>query len=140
MREQDLVVRWGGEEFLILVATREPSLTQALALRILRELREQPIALGPEQEVRISASIGFASFPLPGHGLAPDWQRAVDIVDGLMYQAKGHGRNQAWGLMGAQVQSLEALGQQLGAMDSARSNGALEVQILPGPAEVEASQ
>ncbi|MBB5205272.1 diguanylate cyclase (GGDEF)-like protein [Inhella inkyongensis] len=133
VREQDLVVRWGGEEFLMLVSTREPALTQALALRMLRELSCEPIALPQDQSVRISGSLGFASFPLPGGNVAPDWERAVDIVDTLMYQAKGHGRNQAWGLMRANGTDLDAVLAQLGELGPARERGDLQLQVLPGP-------
>jgi len=133
VREQDIVVRWGGEEFLVLVGTREPALTQALALRMLRELGGSPVALPQGQSVHITGSIGYASFPLPGGRAAPDWERAIDVVDGLMYQAKGHGRNQAWGLSAARATQVSELMQDLNELNQARERGSLQLQVTPGP-------
>ncbi|MBH9577324.1 tetratricopeptide repeat-containing diguanylate cyclase [Inhella proteolytica] len=133
VREQDIVVRWGGEEFLVLVGTREPALTYALALRMLREIGGTPVALPQGQSVHITGSVGYASFPLPGGSATPDWERAIDVVDALMYQAKGHGRNQAWGLTVSRATSVAELMQDLGELNQARERGSLELQVTPGP-------
>lgn len=133
VREHDIVVRWGGEEFLVLVGTREPALTQTLALRILRELGGSPVALPQGQSVAVTASVGYASFPLPGGSAAPDWERAIDVVDTLMYQAKGHGRNQAWGLTAARAPDVPELMKQLSELNQARDRGDLQLQVTAGP-------
>lgn len=137
VRENDLVVRWGGEEFLVLVSTREPQLTSALALRMLRELGEEPVPLSGDQSVRVTGSIGYASFPLAGGNAAPEWERAVDVVDALMYQAKAHGRNQAWGLNMARAETVPDLSAAIDELHDARERGELAVQVLAGPAAKE---
>ena len=48
--------------------------------------------------ITASASIGFVSLPLAPHGLRLPWERAIDLVDTVMYLAKVHGRNRAYGL------------------------------------------
>ncbi|MBH9553632.1 tetratricopeptide repeat-containing diguanylate cyclase [Inhella gelatinilytica] len=133
VREQDIVVRWGGEEFLILVSSREPLLTLGLAHRILKGLGGEPVALPNGQVVRVTASIGYASFPIPGGEGAPGWEKAIDVVDTLMYQAKGHGRNQAWGLNGARCESMQSLQEAMADWGAARDDGRLNLQVTPGP-------
>jgi diguanylate cyclase (GGDEF)-like protein len=97
LREDDLVVRWGGEEFLIVVPSRAAEDARALAQRLL-DLLGVPVRHG-ELNVPVSASIGFASFPVAPHGLSLSWERAIDLVDTVMYLAKAHGRNKAYGVL-----------------------------------------
>ena len=41
--------------------------------------------------IGVTASIGFATLPLQPHGLRLTWERAIDLVDTVMYLAKAHG-------------------------------------------------
>ncbi|MFO1225719.1 diguanylate cyclase [Roseateles sp.] len=97
MRDDDLVVRWGGEEFLVYARTTEPLLARALAQRLLDVVGRTPVDY-ESLHITASASIGFVSLPLAPHGLRLPWERAIDLVDTVMYLAKVHGRNRAYGL------------------------------------------
>ncbi len=97
MRDDDLVVRWGGEEFLVYARTTEPLLARALAQRLLDVVGRTPVDY-ESLRITTSASIGFVSLPLAPHGLRLPWERAIDLVDTVMYLAKVHGRNRAYGL------------------------------------------
>ncbi len=94
LRERDLVVRWGGEEFLVMVDAMPVPEAVALAQRLMNAFVESPVVVDG-QEIAISASIGFAVFPLPGlpQGLAFD--AAFALVDAAMYHAKNQGRDRA---------------------------------------------
>ena len=108
VRSDDLVVRWGGEEFLIYAPglTGEP--LKALAERLLRSIDERPIhAHG--RTLRVTASIGHAAFPLAPHGLQLTWERALNFVDMALYTAKSQGRHRAVGITGVQAADLESL-------------------------------
>lgn len=84
LRHSDVLVRWGGEEFMILAV--ETTLQQAVALAetLWAELRDMPFAgIGP-----VTASFGVAEYQ-PGETLN-HW---LKWVDDLMYQAKTTGRD-----------------------------------------------
>lgn len=111
MRGADPVLRWGGEEFLILATSQRREQADALAQRLLEALNASPVVFG-DQEIEISASIGHAEFPLQPNLLEVPWELAVNLVDAAMYIAKTQGRNRAFGvreLSAADLQTLQNL-------------------------------
>ncbi|MDB5960903.1 MAG: hypothetical protein JWP59_2197, partial [Massilia sp.] len=99
LRETDMIVRWGGEEFLAFLPAVPRAGIDDIARRLLAGISEGSV---DHQGTRISVnvSIGFAPFPLsPGEQPLP-WERAVNLVDMALYMAKGHGRNRAYGVRG----------------------------------------
>ncbi|MDA8197460.1 MAG: EAL domain-containing protein [Actinomycetota bacterium] len=88
VREADLVTRFGGDEFTIIVEDAENEDLDQLSDRILSLLTEKYIIGGLEQYV--SASIGVAIFPHDGE----DSNTLLKSADAAMYQAKKLGRNQ----------------------------------------------
>jgi diguanylate cyclase (GGDEF)-like protein/PAS domain S-box-containing protein len=87
LRATDIPVRWGGEEFLVLLpGVDEAGLAEtAERLRVLVE--HSWFDLEPDQ-VRVTVSIG-ATLAAPGE----DAHSVVDRADRLMYASKGAGRN-----------------------------------------------
>jgi len=51
------------------------------------------------REIAVSASIGFAVFPLPGQSPGHDFDAAFALVDAAMYHSKNQGRDCATGVM-----------------------------------------
>lgn len=144
LREEDLVVRWGGEEFLIVVAARhassgagpavanEVTLAGTLAQRLLDQIARPAIAHGRGQ-LTVTASIGFASFPLAPHELVVNWERAIDLVDTAMYLAKAHGRNRAYGIESVAAQDETGLQTLAASMEAAWLDGSIKLLALHGP-------
>ncbi|MFH7041827.1 diguanylate cyclase [Paucibacter sp. JuS9] len=132
LREDDLVVRWGGEEFLIVVETRDPATAQHLAQRLL-DLIAQPAVQHGNLRVPVTASIGFGSFPLAPNELLVDWERAIDLVDTVMYMAKAHGRNRAYGIERMDVTDEAALQTISTRMEAAWHEGQVGLSVLQGP-------
>ena len=93
-RETDSLVRWGGEEMLVLVRETERGDAAALAERVCAAVREQPFDIGPGEVVNISVSLGFAAFPLdPRHPRLWDWRACLALADSALYAAKAQGRD-----------------------------------------------
>jgi diguanylate cyclase (GGDEF)-like protein len=134
LREQDLVVRWGGEEFLILVKSESTEDARQLGQRLLDQMGALPVDHGPLR-IPISASIGFASFPMAPHDLTLEWERAIDLVDTVMYMAKAHGRNKAYGVAAMQARDRDQLLALAGRVESAWHQGQLQLVSLLGPVQ-----
>ncbi len=132
LREQDLVVRWGGEEFLILVRSENTEDARLLAQRLLDQIGGMPVDHGP-LSIPISASIGFASFPMAPAGLTLEWERAVDMADTVMYLSKAHGRNKAYGVSAVHAGTREELLTLASRLESAWHQGQVDLISLLGP-------
>ena len=89
VRGEDMVIRWGGDEFLIFLQSGEEKLNPIpVAKKILSQL-SQPIRLDNNIEVNVGASIGIALYPDHSDNLV----NLIEIADDHMYQIKNEGRN-----------------------------------------------
>lgn len=92
VRETDLLVRWGGEEFL-LVARIEPALEQhQLAERIRTLIADQPFQIAAQQSLAVSCTIGGIVCP-PATNEPFSWQQLVQLADAALYLGKRKQRN-----------------------------------------------
>lgn len=88
-REEDVVVRYGGEEFLILLPGADREDCQRFAERVLERMNRSPVRDG-RLEIAITVSIGVTAYPsLPV--LAAE--ELVDEADRALYAAKSDGRD-----------------------------------------------
>jgi diguanylate cyclase (GGDEF)-like protein len=99
LRETDMIVRWGGEEFLAFLPAIPRSGLDEVARRLLTGISANRVEYQGES-LSANVSIGFAPFPLAPGGEALPWERAVNLVDMALYLAKAHGRNRAYGVRG----------------------------------------
>ncbi len=109
-RQADHLVRWGGEEFLIVARATSRDRAATLAARACAAVADSPFVLEDGAEVRCTCSVGFAAYPLAVEW--PDalaWARVVDLADAALYAAKAGGRNGWLGLLRARADSVEAL-------------------------------
>ncbi|HKE14674.1 MAG TPA: GGDEF domain-containing protein [Kofleriaceae bacterium] len=90
VRRGDLVARWGGEEFAILLPSAGQRVAYRKAHALLRELAAQTWAIDGERSLRFTASIGVTAW-LPGDTEATLLERA----DQALYGAKQGGRGRA---------------------------------------------
>ncbi len=95
-RDTDTVVRWGGEEFLVVarnVCRRDSTI---LVERIRSQVAEHLFDIGEGKSLHLTCSLGFALYPfLPELPQAFAWERVVDAADHCLYAAKRAGRD-AW--------------------------------------------
>jgi diguanylate cyclase (GGDEF)-like protein len=92
-RGGDIVLRWGGEEFLLLLRDVERRDAAALLQRFLQQLATAPIELD-DHRLAVSASIGAACFPdarTPSNTL----EHSIANADAALYRAKREGRDRA---------------------------------------------
>jgi len=136
LREQDLLVRWGGEEFLVVVRQLAPEQVEALARRLLSLIGDTPVQ-ADGRSVPVTASIGFATFPLEPNGLAVPWERAINLVDTAMYLAKAHGRNRAYGVRQLNADSLESFERIGRLLEQSWQTGQVVLSAMPGPVREE---
>lgn len=101
-----LIVRWGGEEFLVMVADTARSNAPALAAQLNAVFSDTPFVLDGGVQITQTCSIGLAYFPLdPDAPAARSWQQSIAIADFGLYQAKKSGRNTWRGLAIAAAKS-----------------------------------
>ncbi len=132
VRSDDLVVRWGGEEFLILAPRAGPEQAEQMATRVLRIIGQAPIAVDA-QALHITASIGYARLPLPPYGVEVPWEQAINLADMALYTAKNQGRNRAVGIASSTANTPEALREIEGDFDRAWHQGRVTLLQTPGP-------
>jgi diguanylate cyclase (GGDEF)-like protein len=98
LRRTDRLIRWGGEEFLVVSLDCQRSEASELAARILSAISSEPYPIGPEGGIRITTSIGWAAYPFSVDGAEPHPEDVVRLADRGLYRAKRAGRHCAVGL------------------------------------------
>jgi diguanylate cyclase (GGDEF)-like protein len=98
VRDTDMVMRWGGEEFLVFSPKANAEHLQRLAQRVLKVVAEAPVAVGGSW-LTVTATGGFLSLPFSGVPESQvNWEKALQIADMALYLGKVNGRNRAYGL------------------------------------------
>jgi len=95
MRLSDTGARFGGDEFAMVLSHASMSDGEKVAARVLRAVREQPIAVAKGAQETVTLSIGVAAAK-PGAGQR-DYkvlaERLIAEADAALYRAKSAGRN-----------------------------------------------
>lgn len=95
-RDSDTVIRWGGEEFLIVARNASRAESTVVVERIRAQVENHPFELGNGQILRRTCSLGFTFYPfVPERADLFAWEQVVDLADHCLYAAKHSGRN-AW--------------------------------------------
>ncbi len=102
-RLSDAVIRWGGEEFLLLSRYTDRREANILANRILDSVGSRPYRIeSSSADLRVTCSIGWAAFPwLEKEPKQVSHEQVLVLADYALYQAKGAGKNLAVGLLPA---------------------------------------
>jgi diguanylate cyclase (GGDEF)-like protein len=101
LRENDCLLRWGGEEFLVIAAGHDGGGAVTLAQRILDRIGGDSIMLSGGRELHVTCSLGFAPFPWSHPGAPPDagtLDQVLSLADVGAYLGKIEGRNRAFGI------------------------------------------
>lgn len=89
VRQVDTLARYGGDEFTVVLVDTDFEIAQRVAERIRRTVEETLFDAGRGHALRLTCSVGVATYPL--HGTARE--QLLDVADKAMYRAKSNGRN-----------------------------------------------
>ena len=99
VRGEDELIRWGGEEFLLMTRGTPRRHASQLAERLRKAVDVSPVELPDGQSLKVSCSIGFAPYPLvPDTQQGSSWERSLELADQALYEAKARGRNGWFGV------------------------------------------
>jgi diguanylate cyclase (GGDEF)-like protein len=98
LRCSDVLARFGGEEFSVLLINSDQAIGCEIAERIRQELELLKIGLDNGETLQLTVSIGFSIFeaPQPGEGFSKaegTMTTLVDQADQALYKAKHSGKN-----------------------------------------------
>jgi diguanylate cyclase (GGDEF)-like protein len=89
VRESDILARYGGDEFVVVLPETPASGALVIAERLRKAIEEHGFLQGQGLSARISASFGIASYP--DHALTPEG--LIQKADQAMYRVKERDKN-----------------------------------------------
>ena len=130
VRDSDMVLRWGGEEFLVYAPGTDPAHVAVLARRILDAIGTGPV---DARTCMVPVTVTAGVVPLPPGGDGADWQDAIRLADWALYQGKAQGRNQARIVERLGAPASAVLAAIDGAAGEASPGAMMDVACVPGP-------
>jgi two-component system cell cycle response regulator len=85
--DDHLLVRWGGEEFVVLALGLDDDMITELGERLRRAIGDRPFGMGEDRNLAITVSVGCAT------GRLDAVEAAVAAADQALYEAKNGGRD-----------------------------------------------
>jgi len=93
-RSSDTLVRWGGEEFLLVAKRTERDRADLIAQNLCSAIRNHTFELGDGRTLRCTISVGYAACPiLDQNPEAFTWEDAAQAADQCLYAVKREGRD-----------------------------------------------
>ncbi|MCJ7586859.1 MAG: diguanylate cyclase, partial [Candidatus Aminicenantes bacterium] len=93
IRASDTLVRWGGEEFLLMSKENDTEAAGLLAERMRRAVADVPFEIAGNS-IHKTISIGYCAFPFQiRNARLLSWEETLHIADTALYIAKHSGRN-----------------------------------------------
>ncbi|HEX7641671.1 MAG TPA: tetratricopeptide repeat-containing diguanylate cyclase [Burkholderiaceae bacterium] len=134
MREDDMLMRWGGEEFLIYLNHIPGEHLAPIVERVLTAVGTETIDTG-EHRIAATTSAGYISLPLSRseRGVEMNWEKALHLADTALYLAKTRGRNQAVGVKLSDISVDEFARLMQGDLEDAVKSGLVELEAMSGP-------
>jgi len=116
---KDLVLRWGGEEFLIILPDRDIKQGMAFGEQLRRKVRQHHFDDPSLQDIQVTCSVGCSSWPVLDGMNKHDLSAAIELADLAMYRVKSEGRDGCIGMVtgpAATPESLVELGSRIEAL------------------------
>lgn len=92
LRSSDLVYRYGGDEFIVLLPRTTVEVAKKIALRISEAVKSSEFIIQNDKKYQLSLSIGLAQFPHDANNA----KAIIDFADKMMYMSKKSGRGKVF--------------------------------------------
>jgi len=92
-RQSDYLVRWGGEEFVVVARQIRREDAASLAERLVQQVRSSAFVLPDGNTLRVSCSVGYVCYPQLLGDSAQHWPLLLQLADLCLYGAKASGRD-----------------------------------------------
>ncbi len=94
VREDDVVARVGGEEFLIVLKDTDKNYLPIFAETVRNYIESIPFNITQDRTINITTSIGFIFYPFfDGFPIKMNFEQMISLADKGLYYAKQNGRN-----------------------------------------------
>jgi len=126
IRPRDLAVRWGGEEFLLVLVNTDSAYLAAVAKRVLQRVASANLTTIDGTTIRRTCSIGVASYPFyPDLDRDLSMEQLIAVADLGLYLAKHEGRDRFVRLVAGNLipEDEGEIGRMLGSTDVALGDG-----------------
>lgn len=138
MRKDDIVVRWGGEEFLVVLKHTAYGFIETFAGRILDLVSKHEFVVADHsgQTVRKTCSVGYVPFPFhPDDADRITFEQTIMLADLGLYHSKRNGRNRATGVLPTGVHAApEQVTAMLASLEYGIDNGLVRLSRPAPPA------
>jgi diguanylate cyclase (GGDEF)-like protein len=126
LREEDVLIRWGGEEFLAFLPGIGTGEAGTVCARLLEAVSAAPIPIDG-RTLTVTISIGFCPKPVEDESTDPDWEKLVHLADLCLYLSKTGGRNQAFGISDGRALTQDAIAAADADLKQASADGLVEL-------------
>ena len=94
IRKDDIVIRWGGEEFLIILKNTKRGYLHSFAEKVRLRVEEHDFDIGNGRTIRKTCSIGYICVPVSvGRPDSLTMNEYIALADKALYYCKANGRN-----------------------------------------------
>lgn len=132
-RQGDMVLRWGGEEFLIVLRNLNQTALTNFTNRALQVIGSTPVPY-QNSSIPVTASAGFLTLPFAAVDETQlNWEKALKLADMALYMGKVHGRNRGYGLVALHRPYDELKTQLETDLSLPIEQGHLEITLVLGP-------
>lgn len=101
-RQSDLIIRWGGEEFLVVCRQSNHDELPEIAERCRMAISQAAFDVDSSEPIKVTCSIGFSVLP-PEYQVSfeENWKQTFSVIDYCLYASKLSGRNGWIGVLSA---------------------------------------
>ena len=140
VRDSDMLVRWGGEEFLVFSPDAHPEQMRKMLERVMGAVGATPVQVD-DHAIAVTVSVGLAYLPFAGIPESEfDWQKAVNLADKALHLAKQQGRNRAVAVSGLAGDEDAAMAAMEADFNLAVEQGLVDTISVAGPVGAQVKQ
>jgi len=133
MRDNDKLMRWSGEEFLIFLNNITTENLDRVVQRVLSVVGGTPILVG-NQKLSVTISVGYISLAQgTDRDVDEHWEKSMKLADAALYKAKINGRNRAFGIHHHTIDIAELDAMVTINLDALSQEGKIVVETTSGP-------